>query len=711
MDPVLTRRRRWDIDISGGEIESLRIRKIGRDLREDEWENIRDTAAEILGQCPNPGEKEAKVTGLALGKVQSGKTLSYTALIALAVDNGYRITIVLVGTKNPLLEQNYTRLCNDLGARSRPTLTPFKNPLPQDAEVIESVLRGRGHVLIVALKHRKRIDDIRRILAMPELRGFSTLVIDDEGDEASLNTQFRKGRRSAIYESILRLRDSLQTHAYIAYTATPQANLLISGIDGLAPDFGVLVQPGQNYCGGSVFFGPNRNRFIREVPPEEKELSSDNCIPDGLRLAIATFLVGGAIRHLREPHAWYSMLIHNSNLRVDHDRLKTAVLHLRNLWKEKLAMPDSDPTVEDLLGLFHAAYDDLCQTVRNVPAWEQVRQQLREEILLEVWMVNSLPLGRDPIGTPFRLRNNILIGGNMLGRGVTFLGLAVTYITRRAKNETNADTMEQRARWFGYKQEYLDICRIFLTPELSVDYTELLRHEDDFWETLGRNKRQGISIRDWPRMLALDMGLGLRPTRQAVASFKQFRGQGWERQRKITVDPVIARQNVQKVQDFFRDFPGEVRAYASTEHIIVRNCPTDAVIRDLLAKLETDDAEGESAYTREYLARLWLGGYLPTIDVLWINKGNPRRRSLAKDHNGKKIPDKIDNPFEGRTDGKRPEERDYYPGDENLHGGNPQLQVSLVRPEGADPTTTVVCLYIPNADRYNLRFVVRDEVQ
>ena len=125
------------------------------------------------------------------------------------------------------------------------------------------------------------------------------------------------------------------------------------------------------------------------------------------------------------------------------------------------------------------------------PTWEEVHRQLHDEIwLVEVWMVNSLPLGRDPIGTPFRLKNNILVGGNMLGRGVTIEGLAVTYITRRAKNETNADTMEQRARWFGYKRDYLDVCRIFVTAQLRDDYTELLRHEDDFWEALRRNQRQ-----------------------------------------------------------------------------------------------------------------------------------------------------------------------------------------------------------------------------
>ena len=307
----------------------------------------------------------------------------------------------------------YTRLYNDLEAR-RPNLTPFRNPIPQDAEVIRSVLHGGGHALIVVLKNRKRLEDARRVLATSELSGFPTLIIDDEGDEASLNTQFRRGRRSAIYESILRLRAALRVHAYVAYTATPQANLLISGIDGLSPDFGVLVEPGHGYCGGATFFGSDRDRYVRPVPLAEAEDEQVWGIPDGLRQAIATFLVGGAIRHPRESNAWHSMLIHNSNLRADHERLQTAVRNLIGLWRESLSLSDDDPARHDLISLMRAAYDDLCSTVQDPPAWEEVLEQLRDEVwLVEVWMVKSLPLGRDPIGTPFRLKNNILVGGTL----------------------------------------------------------------------------------------------------------------------------------------------------------------------------------------------------------------------------------------------------------------------------------------------------------
>ncbi len=705
IDPLSTATDLWGPSIDGEEIQRLRSRYQER-VGDDEWDDVVETAASILGRCPTPADNDRRVTGLALGKVQSGKTLSYTSLIALAIDNGYRITVVLAGTKNPLLEQNYTRLYNDLEAR-RPNLTPFRNPIPQDAEVIRSVLHGGGHALIVVLKNRKRLEDARRVLATSELSGFPTLIIDDEGDEASLNTQFRRGRRSAIYESILRLRAALRVHAYVAYTATPQANLLISGIDGLSPDFGVLVEPGHGYCGGATFFGSDRDRYVRPVPLAEAEDEHVWGIPDGLRQAIATFLVGGAIRHRRESNAWHSMLIHNSNLRADHERLQTAVRNLIGLWRESLSLSDDDPARHELISLMRAAYDDLCSTVQDPPAWEEVLEQLRDEVwLVEVWMVNSLPLGRDPIGTPFRLKNNILVGGNMLGRGVTIEGLAVTYITRRAKNETNADTMEQRARWFGYKNDYLDVCRIFVTSQLRDDYTELLRHEDDFWEALRRNQRQRLSIREWPRMLSLDMNMGLKPTRSNVASYRRFRGGGWDIQNRLVEDEVVAARNLQSVRTFFAQREEtSLKRFGNVEHLVAEDCSTEEVIAGLLAKIEAEGTDWDASYTSEYLARLLLAGVLPSMDLVYMTGGRTRERTKRQGRV---------NPMQGRTPGRDPPDPRFYPGDENIHEGRVQLQVHVIRVSGdglSDPVeTTALGLFVPSEDpRFDLRYVVRDD--
>lgn len=707
MDPVADQALEWTLSIDGEEIERLGLKYRDR-VGGDEWEGVRETAVRALASCPDPGGAAACATGLALGKVQSGKTLSYTALVALAADNGYRVVVVLAGTKNALLEQTNARLCRDLET-SRRKFTPFRNPPPQDAEVVRGVLAGGGHALIVSLKHPRRINDVTSLLSSPELRGCPTLIIDDEGDEASLNTQFRRGSQSAIYSSIVRLRDTLPLHAYVAYTATPQANLLIPALDVLSPDFCVLVEPGEGYCGESVFFGENSERYVRLLPADEGTHEYEGGVPDGLKLAIATFLVGSVIRHRRDEGAWYSMLVHNSNLTAHHRTLSNAVRGLLETWRDSLSLPDNDPAAADVLRLARKAYEDLRTTVDSPPTWDEVKQQLRQEVWqVEVWMVNSLPQGRDPIETAFRLRNNILIGGNMLGRGLTIEDLAVTYITRRARTETNADTMEQRTRWFGYKRPYLDLCRLFMTRQLRDDYKELLRHEDDFWEALRRNQRQGILVGEWPRMFALDTNLGLRPTRASVANYRAFRARGWEIQYHLVEDESVAQQNIDAVERFFRDHPGDVRRYGNVEHLVVPDCKSDEVISGLLSQIQTEGTDWENSYIVEYLARLLLHNRLPAMEVLLMAKGTFRNRK--RDAGGRV------NPMQGRSPGIDRTDPRFYRGDENIHRDRVQLQVHLIRLRATATEkavdTTALALYIPRDDpRYDLRFVVRDQRQ
>ncbi len=691
---------RWAVDIDGEELTHLQGRYQGR-VDADEWDVVRDTAAKLLANCPNPRAQLQTTTGLALGKVQSGKTLSYTALISLGIDNGYRMSVVLAGTKNPLLKQNFDRLCYDLET-TRPNITPIQNPTPLDAVVIRSVIESGRHPLLVVLKHRKRIDELVAALTTEELTRYPTLLIDDEGDEASLNTQFRRGRQSAVYSSILRLRDRLRFHAYVAYTATPQANLLISGIDGLSPDFGVLVPPGRTYCGGSTFFGPRQNEFVRTVRAQDAAQHEATRITQSLREALAAFVVGAAIRHLRENAAWHSMLIHTSQLKADHQPLESTLRELIGAWRDISRLDPQDPTHAELFKIFQTAFADLQTTVGEQPTWEQVAEQIPTELgAIEIWMVNSLPVGRDPIATPFRLINNILVGGNMLGRGVTIPGLAVTYITRRAQKETNADTMEQRARWFGYKRHYLDLCRIYLTEQLRADYTRLLRHEDDFWDALRRNERQGLSIRDWPRMFALDLTLGVSPTRSSVADFRQFHGRKWDTQNQLVRDGQKAVANTQSARQFLSGLNGTRRRVANVEHIFFE-CPTDQLITQLLSRFDGEGSDWENAYTCEYLTRLFMAGVLPTVDVVAMTNGDVRERTPDKKRGGRV------NPMQGRSPNRSPDDPLFYPGDENIHGDRVQFQLHFIRLTDDGTETTAFALHVPEDVRYDLRYVVRD---
>lgn len=708
LDPIPERSRGWVVTIDGPEISRLSARYRAEGvIGEDEWENVVATAARVLGQCPDPRGPPGSKTGLAIGKVQSGKTTSYTALIALAADNGYRITVVLAGTKNPLLEQTDVRLRHYLDTTRR-AIVGFKNPDPVDVVTIVGVLQGGGHALLTALKHHARIDNLAAVISSADLRHYPVLLIDDEGDEASLNTRFRSDEQSSTYRSIIRMRATIPLHGYLAYTATPQANLLIPAIDDLSPDFCTLVQPGHGYCGGSIFFGEDRDRYLREIPdadvPEEEE---EPGVPRSLQQALAVFFVGSAVRRLRgETQDLHSMLVHTSHRRVGHDATQAALRTLIDLWKERLLLPDGDPAREGLIQLFKEAHEDLSRSVRGIVPWVEVLSQVRQEVrLVEIWMVNSLPLGRDPVTTPFHLRNNVFVGGNMLGRGVTIDGLAVTYITRRAKRETNADTMEQRARWFGYKTAYLDLCRIFVTHQLKEEYSGLLEHEDDFWDALSRNESQGVPLRDWRRIFFLASGTELNPTRSNVARYRRFRPRGWDSQTRAILDPDASAANVHVAHQFFTTHPGELRQFGHLVHRVAPRVPIREVIDDLLGQMDFGST-WDGAYYCEYLTRLSIAGTLPEIDVLLMEDGHVRTRS--PDDQGRY------NPFQGRN--REPGDPLFYPGDQHLNDERPQVQVHIVHPIVTgipdDFSTTFVGINIPSGDpRFDLRYVVRVDVE
>lgn len=695
LEPEERESSRWEINLESPELEHLRERYA--DIPQEQFNRIVASSVNILSRCPNPQERTGRETGLAIGKIQSGKTLSFTSLIGLAASNGYRIIVVLAGTKKSLLDQTYERLRRDLGITNPQNISRIyiqKNPRINLTEGVINALESGRCALFVVLKHTNHIDGVRELIE--SLRRHPTLIIDDEGDEASLNNYFRRGQQSATYASIMRLRNYVQNNAYLAYTATPQANLLLSTIDGLSPDFCELIEPGEGYCGGAEFFGPRINNYIRTVTDVDEDAADDGRIPDSLRDALAIFFVGAVIRHSRSPRQRHSMLIHLSVRTSSHSRTHESVSRLLRIWKDRLHLRENDPGRVELVNLFKRAYDDLSTTINNIDSWETVQNKLLHELsACELHMVNSLPQGVQIAESSFQLENNIVIGGNILGRGITIQELAVSYMARRARVSTNADTVEQRARWFGYKQDYLDLVRIFIPQRVRDDYEGLLVHEDDFWESLRRNLIQGIPLSQWPRMLILDPGLGINPTRSSVVRYRRFQPVGWEMQRVPISDQHVVELNKSKADSFFGSHAGRTEQIGGTSHLFVMDCPTNEVI-NLVRDINTSSTDWDTAYITEYLERLLLqDNALPTLDVVFMQEGNLRIRAL--DSNGK-----IDELMQGPNP--------HYPGDRNIHNDRAQLQIHYIQCQmgGVDTIkTTALAIYIPNQPEFNLSFIVR----
>ncbi len=517
--------------------------------------SIDETTDRILGRMPAPSTDQFDVRGLVLGYVQSGKTANYTALIAKAADVGYRLIIVLSGIDNGLRRQTQIRLKKELvgypdhrTAKSVP-LPPLGRQWHEFTTVdingdfnsgnaTPAALQGSQPVLLVVKKNstilRRRLlpwlksapDQVRQTIPL--------LVIDDEADQASIDTRgtYLPGEilqpedyepPSAINGLIRELLQMFNRSSYIAYTATPFANILIPH-DSFDPDFSndlfpkdfifALPKP-HGYFGAEELFGINNADgsgtlgldIVREVTPNDLEDLEQGRIPQSLETAIIDFILAGAARALRgEGEKPATMLVHVSRLIAEQNRLAEMINQyfqgLRDEWRYQ-----SKYRILDVLRRrWEVEFRPITREIypgRDVE-FEMIEQHIGpflESVRLRI--INSdkgeiLDLEKEP-----RLKA-IAIGGDRLSRGLTLEGLLVSYFVRRSPMY---DTLMQMGRWFGFRSEFEDITRIYTTEELAGWFSDLalveyqLREDIKIYEDYGLTPYEvGMRILQHPSM-------------------------------------------------------------------------------------------------------------------------------------------------------------------------------------------------------------------
>ena len=548
----------WAVSLDGRYISAVQNYLETDGIPTEGVTEIVTNAAKTLSYCPAPeGAGICQKTGLVIGKVQSGKTSNFISITALAFDNNYDIVIVLGGTKKPLVKQNRDRI-KEYFATTKDVLvldtTDFKDQLT--AQKMHQFCKMNKKVVIVALKHPSQINYIAdSIFCDFVLREKPTLIIDDEGDEASLNTLVKKGKKSPTYEAIENLKDRLERHCFLSITATPQANLLIDTLDVLSPDFGVLVDPGKGYCGLDVYHSDNT--YTRRIPDNETSLLDDG-IPKSFIDAISMFFVACAIFKNRgmKPGDKLSMLIHPSQLKADHEIVFKKVEALINDWCQK-SENKRDIAYAPLKKILLAAYREYERTgVEGLLPFDMLEDDIIQAMMVcGLHKINgdSVPKGADDI-----YDYNIYVGGTMLGRGLTLKGLAITYIIRTAKGVSTADTVQQRARWFGYKMRYLDLCRIFAVGKIIKEFREIRDHEEDLWETVRQANCQGTHFKDMARIFSLSDSLKM--TRSSVAKTVNYTFKFWNKQREF--------QNIQEYIDSNKAILAKVRSEHAAQILI-----------------------------------------------------------------------------------------------------------------------------------------------
>ncbi len=620
----------WPVTIDGRYSTIISNYLLNEGIPDDGVSKIVENAAKVLGYCPNPlSDETCKKTGIVIGKVQSGKTSNFITLTALAFDNGYNAVIVLGGTKKPLVTQNRDRIKEYFkGTKDVLVLDTVEYRSELTTQKIKQFIKNGKKVIIVALKNSPQINYVKdNVFLNSSLVDKPILIIDDEGDEASLNTLVKKGRKSATYSAIETLKSILNRHCFISVTATPQANLLIDTLDILSPDFGVLVDPGKGYCGLDVFHRDD----TYTIPIEDSSLLDDG-VPKSFILALSMFFVACGIQRSRgmKPGDKMSMLIHPSQLKADHKAVFKKVSGLIDEWIEQ-TNDKNDIAYEDVKSVLVEAYNKYASTtVKNIPSFDSLEDyiiQAMNECGRHIINGDSVSTSADEF-----YDYNIYVGGTMLGRGLTLKGLTITYIIRTAKGVSAADTVQQRARWFGYKTKYLDLCRIFAVKKIINEFKAIRDHEEDLWDTVNESNMQGTAFKNMSRIFVLSDKLKM--TRQNVASADRYTFTFWNKQRVFQADPSFIANN-QNVINEFRDLHAEhstIERFGSGAPYYIISSDFDTVYDSILNRfIFPNESKLNNAVLQKLKVLLVRKQLNPPTDVIWMrdNEGITSKHAIS----------------------------------------------------------------------------------
>ena len=497
--------------------------------------------------------------GLVVGQVQSGKTANYTGLICKAADAGFNLIIVLAGLHNNLRSQTQLRLDEDfLGfdtqferaytmnltskrgvglihgfppaiANSITTSHDKGDFTKKAAETLGVNFDTPQPILLVVKKNATVLKRLSKWLSTQTetVNGKKTitikslLIIDDEADNASINTKKEDESPTVINRLIRNVIGLFNRSGYVGYTATPFANIFIPlDEDDLFPrDFIINLPAPSNYIGPDKIFGTSIipddtdddllpivrpiNDFSTFVPDKHKINDSRPLeLPDSLKLAIKCFIITCAVRIARGQEKKHnSMLIHVSRYKCWQNDIKDLV-EKQFLYYKRGVEQNVKQIIEEFRQVYEVDTSDYISfktttiniknskfkdidTNLSMHSWDEILPLLYKAVVkIEVKSINGS--SADALNYYDNEKNGIsviAIGGDKLSRGLTLEGLSVSYYLRASKMY---DTLMQMGRWFGYRPSYVDLCRLFTSQELNEWFrhitlaSEELRAEFDY---------------------------------------------------------------------------------------------------------------------------------------------------------------------------------------------------------------------------------------
>lgn len=428
-------------------------------------DSIVNTSNEVFANINKHYSFDKSLTGLLLGNVQSGKTGQMLGIISKLADEGYRLFLLLTTDNIDLQRQTYNRVLSSL---------PLFNVLSERDEEKFRALNQSSPLIIVLKKNSSVLKKWRDLLVASEtFKGLPLVIFDDEGDASSLNTLVNRHKVSTINKRLDEIKSTATSSLYLEVTATPQAIILQSIISDWKPSFTNYFKPGIGYLGGNFFYSDPKSYCVRYTSEDElSQVLDDDDIPcpEGLKESIYTFLVLCAHKKLNGKQNC-NFLIHPSAKIYVHNKFKDIIDSQLNL----LQRSTDDIGFKESL---RAVWGDLQHTRPDLEPYEDIEEEvtsiLDNEEMIVIPLNSKSFVCRDstnPDALNLAKGFNIVIGGNTLGRGITFPHLQVVYYCRNSK-KPQADTFWQHSRIFGYDREP-ELVRIFMPESLYKVFVAL----------------------------------------------------------------------------------------------------------------------------------------------------------------------------------------------------------------------------------------------
>lgn len=416
------------------------------------------------------------------------------------------------------------------------------------------------------------------------------------------------------------------------------------------------------------------------IIPDAHIPTRDNILdgpPESLLDAMRVFFLGVAagLRLRGEPRN-RSMMVHPSVRTLQHEDYFGWVNRTMSRWLNTLEDQDNDPDRQELIEELRETYNDLTRTVPDLLPFEELIGTLPRAIRETVPVQVNARRGRTPQVDWEQDYSHILVGGQSLDRGYTVEGLTVTYMPR-GRGVGNADTIQQRARWFGYKANYLGYCRVYLSAGTAQAYRSYTEHEEDIRTRLRENSLRGRSLRDWKRAFLLDNDL--RPTRNCVLGLDYMQdaySNKWFETRAPHDSTEASAENRAVVQQFVSEYrfapsEGDPRRQPHQIHLVASGISLQEAYQNLLTRLRMTRSTDSTRFTGLLLQ---IRRYLEerpdsTCTVYQMSGGRQRDRSVSGDE--------IPNLFQGAYPDNRGE---IYRGDRYARvEGELTIQIHNVR--------------------------------